>query len=157
MEHGPFDSVSSSVFYLYVFASLAGPLALALFFNNRLRTKDPKFPGYLWGFFLGFSALFFAPDFFVQKFLSVTSDISDFGFLPSSGNDMIEAGYAFGFVLIGIGLIKRMRAGWIAEIAVNIINGLFFLFWPVLILAAINIFYTWKQWSYLSPFPAKKK
>lgn len=111
MEHGPFDSLSSTVFYFYILISIAGPLWLAHSCNGKLQKKNPDFAGYKWGFFLGFLTLFFASAFFVQKFLSIEASIFNFGFSSGSENISIEVAYFVGFLLIGVGLIKRNRIG----------------------------------------------
>lgn len=161
--------MSSLVQVTYSLLILCVSIILALRYSKNLLNKDPGLSPYWWGYFVGFTCLLSPVNSIVLYF---SGSVEEMGVTIFAPWQIISLAFT---VLIGIGLILRMKLGWWALFANLAISPfvvmksssanaemmeafpgvLVVLYWTMgisgVIYAVINVVYARKRWPEFMP------
>ena len=129
--------------------------------NEKLLAEKSKSASYKWGYFWGYFSILAAPLFVFLLWFNPELKAFNVGLAPAFDKIFIEVLGGIGYVIIGVGLIKRMQLAWIASIAILGISFAFSLTqeanWLGLALALINGYYAWKRRQELTVISLSRK
>ena len=157
MTNETLETILLLITLFYIAAVLGVPVWLSIKKNEALLAANSKLKPYKWGYYWGYFNILIAPLFVLLLWFDPEAQAYNVSQFPVFDTILMEGLRGLGFIIIGIGIIKRIQLAWIASVGVLLISFVFQLNWLGLGIAALNAYYAWKRRQELTFFKLSKK